>query len=181
VHKSMLPRKIFTLSISPCSAPCPCQSTLLKANSLTISTGLQVTYRSAENFDVSVVKHGLTNGSPIIMADVPFGQTLNQVVGWSTDKINYLSFRTNNGTNLNVAGKLDGMINYQLDQPIFGCYGGTKDGVLVSLGFYVLAGPFSQSALHGGRTTSVNNPVLWDDSGRYNGNRPWPATWVPGT
>lgn len=127
---------------------------------------LQVTYENP----TTVVKHGLTNGSSILVADVATGQVLNKVVAWSSDKIDYLSFTTNTNATFSGAGTPGDSKNYyDINRFIFGCYGGTKDGVLVSLGFYVvLAGPLVKSALYGGDKDS--STVSWDDSGSYKGN-----------
>lgn len=127
--------------------------------------GVQVTYLSPD----TVVQHGLTTGAPVLLANLPKEQILDQVVSFSSDRVNALYLRSSNGTILNVAGSPTGTYA-ELDKAIFGFYGATKDGVLVSLGFYTLI-DFTAARARSRMVGGVGgNSDRWDDSSSYNGD-----------
>lgn len=132
--------------------------------------GRQVTYQDLDKPDV-VKQHGQTNGSSLLLVDLPQGQFLNQVIVWSSDKVYGLYLNSSNGIDSATVGSPVGRPK-QLQKPMFGFYGGDKDGALVSLGFYTLV----DFAAARGKTPMVGGEVgtyaVWDDTGSYNGTCP---------
>lgn len=131
------------------------------------SVGRQVTYRDQNKPDV-VIPHGLTNGSSSLLADLPKEQFLSLVHLWYRDRVYGLYFRSSNGSFLPLVGAPAGT-QQDFQKPIFGFYGGVKDGALVSLGFYTLA----ELRAARGRTRMVGggngNFTRWDDTSSLNG------------
>jgi hypothetical protein len=129
--------------------------------------GIQVIYQDLNRTDI-VKQHGRTNGSSTILADLPQEQFLGQVVVWSNDSVYGLYFKSNDGTFFKFAGSPFGT-PLELQKPIFGFYGGVKDGALVSLGLYTLVdsgaarGP---TARVGGMNGTADS---WDDTSSSNG------------
>lgn len=100
---------------------------------------MQVTYVNFENPDV-VLTHGLTSGTSAPLADMGKEEFVLQIFGRSSDLVESLAFKTNTNV-VKEIGTLfaNGTPNIvQINNPIFGFFGGTKNGLLVSLGFYVL-------------------------------------------
>lgn len=120
-----------------------------------------------------VLRHGQTTGTCKMVANMTTTQILvsvEAVYNADTDKIEFLSFEDSSGRRIVVGDGGDGgEVNFKLNKAIFGFYGGTKDGLLVALGFHVLQ-DFSefrvQSAVVGGR---LGFNSQWDDKSSYAG------------
>lgn len=130
--------------------------------------GCQVTYLDREKRD-NVTQHGQRIGDSILLVDLPLEQYLSQVDVWSSDKVYCLYFTSSDGKSY-YAGNLFGSVR-KLQKPIFGFYGGLRDGSLVSLGFYTLldlAAARDKTAMVGGADLTVPTET-WDDTKSYNG------------
>eukprot|EP00884_Botryococcus_braunii_P004893 jgi/Botrbrau1/14404/Bobra.0014s0051.1 len=126
--------------------------------------GIKVVYSGGAG-DTSF-EHGQTGGdsSRVLTFTDSLGEVLVQVSGFSSDnRIDYLLFETSRARYIFAGTPLPTSKLFRYEMPIFGFYGATKDGVLVSLGFYTLAD--LKSALAKTAMFGLGDPrIPWDDS-----------------
>lgn len=80
--------------------------------------------------------HGLTSGTSAPLANMGKEQYLLRMSGWFSERVDFLGLQTNTGARLFTGFGTQNRFN--VSKPILGFFGGTKDGVLSTLGVYIL-------------------------------------------